>query len=168
MQAHRPSLRRPSLSSATAISLLPLACSDVSEDTQRHVSNSDTTETTASPNTSAAAARPHILLITLDTMRVDFLSPYGAPEGSILKIAALADRGVVFKRMLAASSRTAPAHASLSLFLAGFGISRLATAIDPPAFGIPRRDSAGAGRRRPNAARKEQPLYVEFGEEVSV
>jgi len=60
-----------------------------------------------------ARSRPNILLVTLDTMRADYLEPYGAPKGASPQINAIAARGVVFERMLAASSRTAPSHASL-------------------------------------------------------
>ena len=57
--------------------------------------------------------RPDILLITLDTLRADHLGAYGAPPDATPALDALAARGVVFERMLAASSRTAPSHASL-------------------------------------------------------
>ena len=57
--------------------------------------------------------RPDVLLITLDTLRADHLGAYGAPADVSPQLDALAARGVVFERMLAASSRTVPSHASL-------------------------------------------------------
>lgn len=56
---------------------------------------------------------PDLLLITLDTLRADHLEAYGAPPGSSPAIDRLAGRSVVFDRMVAASSRTAPSHASI-------------------------------------------------------
>ncbi len=58
-------------------------------------------------------ARPDVLLVTLDTLRADHVGVYGAPEGATPHLDALAAGAVVFERALAASSRTAPAHASL-------------------------------------------------------
>jgi arylsulfatase len=60
-----------------------------------------------------AAPGPDVLLVTLDTLRADHLGAYGAPPDATPALDALAARGVVFERMLAASSRTAPSHASL-------------------------------------------------------
>lgn len=62
---------------------------------------------------SSPPARPDLLLITLDTLRADHLGAYGAPAGSTPELDRLAERSVVFERMLAASSRTAPSHASI-------------------------------------------------------
>ena len=57
--------------------------------------------------------RPDLLLITVDTLRADHLGAYGAQAGSSPELDRLAERSVVFERMLAASSRTAPSHASI-------------------------------------------------------
>jgi arylsulfatase len=57
--------------------------------------------------------RPSILLVTLDTLRADHLGAYGYPEPVSPSFDALAKRGVLFERAVAASSRTAPSHATI-------------------------------------------------------
>ena len=54
-----------------------------------------------------------MLLITIDTLRADRLGTYGYGLPSSPRIDGLASTGVVFERAIAASSRTAPAHASI-------------------------------------------------------
>lgn len=54
-----------------------------------------------------------VLLLTIDTLRADHVGAYGYPEPISPNIDALAARGVVYERALAASSRTAPSHASI-------------------------------------------------------
>lgn len=68
--------------------------------------------------------RQSALLITIDTLRADHVGVYGYPERSTPVIDALAARGVVFERAIAASSRTAPSHASIltSRFVRGHAI----------------------------------------------
>ena len=56
---------------------------------------------------------PNVLLITVDTLRADHLGAYGFPSEASPNFDALAERSVLFERAVAASSRTAPAHASL-------------------------------------------------------
>ena len=62
-----------------------------------------------------ASARPssNILLVTIDTLRADHVGAYGYPEPVSPNIDSLAARGVVYERAIAASSRTAPSHASI-------------------------------------------------------
>lgn len=62
---------------------------------------------------------PNVLLITLDTVRPDFLGAYGATSGASPHLDSLAAEGVVFERAIAASPRTVPSHASImtSLFV---------------------------------------------------
>jgi len=60
-----------------------------------------------------ARPRPNIALVTVDTLRPDFLGTYGFEGDSSPNLDAFAERSVVFERAIAASSRTAPAHASL-------------------------------------------------------
>ena len=57
--------------------------------------------------------RPDVLLITVDTLRADRLGSYGFELDTSPHVDALASRGVVFERAIAASSVTAPAHASI-------------------------------------------------------
>jgi arylsulfatase A-like enzyme len=54
-----------------------------------------------------------VLLITVDTLRPDFLSAYGFAQTSSPRVDALAAESVVFDNALAAASLTAPAHASI-------------------------------------------------------
>ena len=56
---------------------------------------------------------PNVLLVTIDTLRPDYLGAYGFPGESSPNLDALAAGGVVFERAIAASARTAPSHASL-------------------------------------------------------
>jgi len=58
-------------------------------------------------------ARRSVLLVTLDTLRADHLGAYGHPEPVSPRFDALAARGVLYERAVAASSRTAPAHATI-------------------------------------------------------
>jgi arylsulfatase A-like enzyme len=59
-----------------------------------------------------------VLLITLDTLRADYIHAYGFAGAITPNIDALAERGALFETAVAASSRTAPSHASImtSLF----------------------------------------------------
>jgi arylsulfatase len=56
---------------------------------------------------------PSLVLVTLDTTRVDHLSCYGYERVTSPALDALAARGVVFDRAWSTSSWTLPAHASL-------------------------------------------------------
>ena len=59
------------------------------------------------------AARPNILLITLDTTRADHLGAYGYARAKTPNLDRLAASGVLFERAIAAAPLTLPAHASL-------------------------------------------------------
>jgi len=60
-----------------------------------------------------ATPNPDVMLITIDTLRADFVHSYGFPEEITPHLDALADRGVLFETAVAASTATAPAHASI-------------------------------------------------------
>jgi len=62
---------------------------------------------------SAPLERPNILLITVDTLRADYVHEYGFASENTPNIDALAARGVVFENAIAAATLTAPAHASI-------------------------------------------------------
>jgi len=74
----------------------------------------------------------NLLLITLDTVRTDFLEPYGFPESSSPNLARLAATSLVFEQAFATSPRTGPSHASIltSLHPAHHGV--LFNGIDLP------------------------------------
>ena len=58
-------------------------------------------------------ARPNILLISIDTIRHDFVGSYGDPTGPTPTLDRLAARGVLFENAIATSSWTLPSHMSL-------------------------------------------------------
>jgi len=60
-----------------------------------------------------AGPRPSVLLVTVDTLRADYLEPYGFAAPTSPALAALAREAVVFERAIASSSLTAPSIASL-------------------------------------------------------
>jgi arylsulfatase A-like enzyme/Tfp pilus assembly protein PilF len=60
-----------------------------------------------------SAARPNILLITLDTTRADHLGAYGYARAKTPNLDRLAASGVLFERAITAAPLTLPAHASL-------------------------------------------------------
>ncbi len=79
----------------------------------------------------AAPARPHVLLVVVDTLRADHLGAYGHPRGLSPHVDALAAESVVFQRAYAPASYTLPSvvglltgrfpqslgvHANLSIF----------------------------------------------------
>ena len=63
--------------------------------------------------TACADTRPDVLLITIDTLRADHLHSYGFPLETSPRLDALAARGVLFERAIAAAASTVPAHASI-------------------------------------------------------
>lgn len=58
-------------------------------------------------------ARPNVLLIVVDTLRADELPCYGGEAPVSPAICALAERGALFERAVAASAYTVPSHASM-------------------------------------------------------
>ena len=65
------------------------------------------------PVSAAAAGKPNVILIVVDTLRADAIEPYGAPAGSTPAFAKLASDSVVFERAYAQSSWTRPSIASI-------------------------------------------------------
>jgi arylsulfatase A-like enzyme/Flp pilus assembly protein TadD len=63
----------------------------------------------------AAAARPNLLLITIDTLRPDRLSCYSTDHVETPVIDALARRGVLFRRAFAHTPTTLPSHTNILL-----------------------------------------------------
>jgi arylsulfatase A-like enzyme len=60
-----------------------------------------------------AAARPSVLLVTLDTTRADHLGCYGYAAGTSPNLDRFAEAAVLYERAYATSSWTLPSHASL-------------------------------------------------------
>ena len=67
----------------------------------------------AAPPSTTPAARPNVLLITLDTTRADRIGSYGYAGASTPHLDRLAAAGVRFDRALSPAPLTLPAHASL-------------------------------------------------------
>lgn len=59
------------------------------------------------------AAVRTVVLVTIDTLRADFLGAYGSKLASTPAFDALAARGALFERAIAASSSTIPSHATM-------------------------------------------------------
>ncbi|QDV07403.1 Arylsulfatase [Planctomycetes bacterium Poly30] len=65
----------------------------------------------ADPETSAK--KPNVILITLDTVRADYLTCYGATTGSTPAIDGLASEGTIFERAVSSSGLTPASHATI-------------------------------------------------------
>ncbi|MFT5285278.1 MAG: arylsulfatase A-like enzyme [Planctomycetota bacterium] len=61
----------------------------------------------------ATDKRPNIVVISIDTLRKDAISPYGADPQKTPNLQSLADKGVVFDQFWSTSPWTLPAYASL-------------------------------------------------------
>jgi len=61
----------------------------------------------------AGGPRPNVLLVTLDTLRVDYLGCYGHPWIQTPAVDELATHGVVFDGAIAQAPSTAPSHCSI-------------------------------------------------------
>ena len=59
------------------------------------------------------ALRPHVVLISLDTLRADHLSAFGYARETSPRLAAFAERAVVFDEAYSHSQKTAASHMSL-------------------------------------------------------
>lgn len=57
--------------------------------------------------------RPHIVLISVDTLRADYLGCYGFPNGISPNIDALASEGTLFENTITTIGKTGPAFSSL-------------------------------------------------------
>ena len=64
--------------------------------------------------TAAAAPKPNVLLITMDTTRADYLGTYGSKTTKTPHLDALASRGARFDMALSASAVTPVSHATIS------------------------------------------------------
>ncbi len=64
-------------------------------------------------DSSRDAPRPNVILISIDTLRPDFLGCYGHPRPTSPTIDALAARGALFSDVTAAAPWTLPSHATM-------------------------------------------------------
>ena len=65
------------------------------------------------PPPAAAALRPNLILISLDTLRPDHLGAYGYPIETSPALDRFARRGLVFEEAIAPAPWTAPSHAAM-------------------------------------------------------
>jgi len=65
------------------------------------------------PSHRPASSKPSVLLVMLDTTRADRLSVYGYPRATSPNLAALAQRGVVYRRAISTAPWTVPSHAAI-------------------------------------------------------
>jgi arylsulfatase A-like enzyme len=72
----------------------------------------------------APAARPNVILISIDTLRADRLGSYGHPRPTSPAIDALARESILFERAFSHSPKTASSHMSVftSLYPSGHGV----------------------------------------------
>lgn len=61
----------------------------------------------------ANASGKNVLLISIDTIRIDYLEPYGGGKAKTPNLQALADDGIVFIDAVSPAPLTVPSHASL-------------------------------------------------------
>jgi len=59
------------------------------------------------------AAPPHVFVVSIDTLRADYLSPYGFDAAATPNAARLAEGGVTFTRAVTPMGITVPVHATL-------------------------------------------------------
>jgi arylsulfatase A-like enzyme len=77
------------------------------------------------------AARPNVVLISIDTLRADHLGCYGDPRGTSPRLDRLAEQGTLFEHAFSPTAWTLPGHASMfsGLTPRRHGASRARTAI---------------------------------------
>ena len=63
--------------------------------------------------TTASAAPPDVVLVSIDTLRADHLGSYGYPKPTSPHLDRLAARGIVFDRAMAHAPSTLPSHVSI-------------------------------------------------------
>ncbi len=60
-----------------------------------------------------STSRPSVILITVDTLRADRISPYGYTRGKTPSMESLAQEGVLFENTYVQTPITLPSHASI-------------------------------------------------------
>jgi len=83
--------------------------------------------------------KPDILLVTLDTLRSDFVSAYGYPRKATPRLDALAAEGALFENHFTTIATTAPAHATLftGLFAREHGLTKNGQALSEELTALP-------------------------------
>lgn len=73
----------------------------------------------------------NVILISIDTLRADYLEPYGAPAGLTPNVARFAEESVVFEDAIAQATSTLPSH--MSIFYSVHTFAHRAYIGNPPA-----------------------------------
>ena len=107
--------------------------------------------------------RPHLVLVVVDTLRADWTTPYGDPQGTTPELARWAEQGVVFERALAQSSWTKISMASLmtSLWPRSHGIREARDALAEGAVTLP--ELLGEAGYASHAVQTNGWLHASFG-----
>jgi hypothetical protein len=101
--------------------------------------------------TAAAKSTPHIVLISIDTLRADHLTPYGYAKPTAPYLAARAKEGLLFEQVIVPVPATTPSHASMLTGVHPFVHGAVANAmpiapgLDTLAAAMKRRGYATAG-----------------------
>lgn len=87
----------------------------------------------ARPSGAVEVARPHIVVVLIDTLRADRVGAYGYPRPTTPHLDRLAAQGLLFERAMSVSSWTRPAVASLftSLLPSEHGATTFSTGLRP-------------------------------------
>jgi len=82
---------------------------------------------------SSPAAGANLVIISLDTLRSDAISPYGGPKAISPVLQAFADEAVLFSHARAAAPQTAPSHMSLftSVYPSAHNVQNVQHGTDP-------------------------------------
>lgn len=70
-------------------------------------------QSVAKAESAPSAGKPNIVLISLDTVRADHLTPYGYPRATTPHLSKLAEGGILFENAISPTSWTLPSHASM-------------------------------------------------------
>ncbi|HYV18726.1 MAG TPA: sulfatase-like hydrolase/transferase [Verrucomicrobiae bacterium] len=130
----RPQLGRPGWRIAAIVSILIALVSQAGADAGTAAPATTAVGEGAVGASTAAGARPNLIVITIDSLRGDRLFPPADGQHVMPKLEALAEKAVRFDRSYAASPSTAPSNASLL------------TGLDPVHHGV-RHDMDGDGAR---------------------
>lgn len=133
MPSHRSEIRTPSTRARTVLVLAALLSSALVAGCRRD---------------DAAAARPDVLLITIDTLRADHTSAYGYARPTTPRLEEVARDGVRFATAYAPMATTLPSHSSLmtGLLPRALGLLKNGVAFDHPAPTLAEKLSASGYR----------------------
>ncbi len=106
--------------------IIALSCATASGCKGKDSQPDDAPAAQGSKKPQALPKHPNVILLSIDTLRADHLTPYGYARDTSPNLAAMAKDSVLFEGAYAAHTNTAPAHASMltSLYPIAHGIRR--------------------------------------------